>query len=505
MVSTPPGPEPERISGDLDEPPDRTGSALAVADGPGTPHWGSALGLAESLDELADRFATLCANAVHPLEIVAGLEMDGMSDQTARISHGFPDVFALAEALFRRTSRRPAVPGAAVNPWRTTIGRPALHGLLFALPALCYPVASGFMADRRALSLLVVSMLVSWPAGQGLSYLGHARRGARDDDGSRWLLRAGLAVCCVLLAAAVVPVAAALGEPPVVPLFAGGQGGYLLAATVLLVGDGELWLYIALTPGVLASAAYLLLGSPAALRVPALLALGATLLLAVAFAVLRTSRPRPKPARRLVRIAELRAAAPYAVFGLLVIGLLLFPLVAPRLFAGMPGADAATMLGTLPLSLSMGVAELQLYRYRGRIFHLLHRSHRLAEFAGRSRLVFGRALGEYLVATAVLMAAVIGLSMTSGGHPRWSEAPGYAGYLALGGALFVALLTQACAGNTNTVLTLCAAALAAEFGYGTADPHASATHIQLLCATGLLLALAANAGTALARANRHGQ
>ena len=481
-------PEIERISGDL----------------AGAPEWGSALELAESLGELAERFDTLCANAVDALEIAAGLEMDGMSDQSARVRHGFPDVFALAEELFRRTRRRPARPAAPADPWRTTIGRHALHGLLFALPALCYPVAAGSMAGRGALVLLVMSMLVSWPASQGLSYLGHARRGRRDEDGSRWLLLAGLGTFGLLLGVVVAVAAVLLRQPPAVGLFAAGQGGYLLAATVLLVAGDELWLCIALAPAVLVCTAHLLLGQPVALRAPAWAALGATLLLAVTFAVVRTSRPRPKPARRTVRIEELRAAAPYAAFGLLVIGLLAFPLAAPRLFAvSASGTGSANLLGTLPLSLSMGAAELQLYRYRGRIFRLLHRVGRLEEFAGRSRWVLAGVLGEYLAAAAGLMAVVVGLARFAGLSPHWSDMPDYAGYLALGGALFVALLTQTCAG-TGMVLALCAAALGAEFAVGFADPRALAPHVQLICATGLLAALLANAGLVLGRANRHG-
>lgn len=492
------------MSGDLTDLPDVTEPESRSRPGPGAPQWGSALGLTESLDELAERFATLCANAVDALEIAAGLEMDGMSDQSARVDYGCPDVFAVAEQLYRRTQRRPADVAATPNPWHTTVGRHALHGLLFAMPALCYPVAAGFLTDRHALILLVISMLVSWPASQGLSYLGHARRSGGDEDGARWLLRAGLGTFGLLLVAVVALTATVLREPLPTSLFAAGQGGYLLAATVLLVANAELWLCVALAPGVLGSAVYLLLGRLAGLHEPAWLALGATLLLATAFALARTSRPRPKPARRMVRAGELRAAAPSAAFGLLVICLLVFPLVAPRLLAvSAHGTDTAAVLGTLPLSLSMGAAELQLYRYRGRIFGLLHRAGRLEEFAGRSRWVLVGTLGEYLVAAAVLMAAVVGLSRLAGFDPQWSDMPGYAGYLALGCALFVALLTQTCTG-TGAVLVLCAAALCAEFAVGFADPHALLTRIQLLCATGLLVALLANAGLVLGRANEHG-
>ncbi|HEX4226128.1 MAG TPA: hypothetical protein VHZ97_27435, partial [Pseudonocardiaceae bacterium] len=414
------------------------------------------------------------------------------------------DVFALAEELFRTTRRAPAEPPEAKNPWRTTIGKHALHGVLFALPALCYPVASALMVDRGALLLLVVSMLVSWPASQGLSYLGHSRRSRRDFDGSRWLLRAGLGVFGLVLVAVVLLTATLTGEASALRWFAVGQGAYLLAATVLLVAGAERWLCIALATGVLVSAVYLLTGRPERLHLLAWFALGATLLLAIGFAVWKTSWPRPKPHRKLVRTGELRAASPYAMFGLLVIGLLVFPLIAPRLFPGIRGADTTTLLGTLPLSLSMGAAELQLYRYRGRIFDLLQRTRRLAEFSGNSRLVLARALGEYLGMATVLMGAVIGIAASVGQHPQWTDIPDYAGYVALGGALFLALLTQTCSGTTG-VLIWCALALSAEFLLALVDPQAIAMRIQLLCSLGLLVALLAHSGVVLGRASKHSQ
>jgi hypothetical protein len=495
-------PEIERVSGELNEPDRRKAREGTTAYT--TVQWAGALDLAEPVAELVERFAPLCANAVDPLEIAAGLEMDGLSDQTTRVRYGFPDVFALAEELFRQTKRRPDEPAATKNPWHTTIGKHVLHGVLFALPALCYPVASGLMVDRGALLLLVTSMLVSWPASQGLSYLGHARRSRRDLDGSRWLLRAGLGVFGLVLVAVVLLTATLSGESTAIQWFAAGQGGYLLAATVLLVAGAELWLCAALAPGVLVSAIYLLTGRPEQLHLAAWLALGATLLLATGFAVWKTSWPRPKPHRRLVRFGELRAASPYAMFGLLVIGLLVFPLIAPRLFPGIQAADTTTLLGTLPLSLSMGAAELQLYRYRGAIFELLQRTRLVTEFTGRSRLVLARILGEYLAMAAVLMAAVVGIGAAIGNPPQWSDVPDFAGYVALGGALFLALLTQTCAGTTG-VLVWCALALGAEFLVALADPQAIAMRIQLLCALGLLAALLAHSGVVLGKASKHSQ
>ena len=438
-------PEIERISGQLNEPerPRARDEATAYT----STQWTGALTLAEPFSELTQRFGPLCANAVDPFEIAAGLEMDGLSDQATRVRYGVPDVFALAEELFRVTRRQPAEPTAAPNPWRTTIGKHVLHGALFALPALCYPVASSLMADRGALLLLVISMLVSWPASQGLSYLGHSRRSRRDLDGSRWLLRAGLGVFGLVLVAAVVLTATLTGEPTAIRAFAAGQGGYLLAATVLLVAGAELWLCIALAPAVLVSAVYLLPGQPWRCISPAWLSLGRD-----PAAGRRTSRCGRPVGRGRNRLAGWSASGncgcrTLCAFGLLVIGLLVFPLVAPRLFPVSRRRGHDDLLGTLPLSLSMGAAELQLYRYRGRIFGCCTVTGRLEEFAGRSRWCWPARSANTSVAAAVLMAAVIGLARLAGLSPHWSDVPDYAGYLALGGALFLALLTQTCAGT----------------------------------------------------------
>lgn len=77
-------------------------------------------GPADPVRELMHRHAALCANAVDPLEIAAGLEAQGLTDRVAgRFRHR--DVFGLAEELYARVPGPPstvvrppqAVPGAA--------------------------------------------------------------------------------------------------------------------------------------------------------------------------------------------------------------------------------------------------------------------------------------------------------------------------------------------------------------------------------------------------------
>jgi hypothetical protein len=469
---------------------------------PATPNRAGQGGFWETLDELCARLRPLCAGAVDSLEVAAGLESDGMSDQMARVRYGFPDVFALAEDMYHRTVRQPAEPAPKSGTWRSPVGRHLLHGLLFGLPALCFPVAGSAIGGRGALLVLVVSMLTAWPVSQAMSYLGHARRSRLDLDGSRRLLRAALPVALGLLLTTTLPTALLLGQVGPVLWFAIGQGGYLLGAGVLLVCGAEWWLAAALAPGVLGSALYLVTGRPTWSHPVAWLAIGASLVFTLGFAVVRTSWPRPARSARPIRRSELLAGWPSGVFGLLVAGLLLFPLLAARFAHGGQDIGTASLLGTLPLSLSMGIAEWRLYGYRGRIEKLMRRTGALAEFGRRATLVLAGVLAEYLLGAAVLLTGVVSLATLTGFHPQWTEFSAYLGYLVLGGALFLALLIQVCVGAVR-ILGWCAAAVAAEIALVLVAPHAPVLQVQLVVATGMALGLLWQGAITLGRATRH--
>jgi hypothetical protein len=445
------------------------------------------------LADLCERFESLCANAVDPLEIAAGLEAEGFSDQTVRVCFGFPDVFALADDLYRRVPRDPAEPPAQPDPWRTSVWRHMLRGTLFGLPSLCYPVAAPMLSGVDAVPLLVVSIVTSWSLSQGLSFLGYSRLGNGDADGGRRVLGVGLGGSAVALLVVVGLTAMLVGRFGPAAGFAAAQGGYLLAATVLLVDKAELWLLVALAPGVLAGTGFLVLGEPAGLRTGALAALGGSLLLTVVIAVARTSRPAPAGGGR-PRWAELRATGPYLLFGAVTAGMLAFPLVA--------GGTNNAMMAVLPLSLSMGAAEWLLYRYRSATNRLLRRSRLVPDFTARSWWPLLAALVQYLLATVVLMVVARELGATVGVNPQWTSMLAYEAYLALGGALFLALLLQAFCGPA-AVVAWCGGALATELVVVTIDRTVPALRVQLLVCGGLLLALLIRAGIVLGQTVRH--
>src|SRR5579863_3312439 len=284
--------------------------------------------------------------------------------------------------MYQRVPRRPAEPAEPPDPWQLATAKPAMHGLLYGLPTVCFPAAAGLLAGPGVVGLLVVVSLVSWAVSQALAYLGYLRLGQAEPVLAARLVRAGLGagLAVVLLALA----GSGLVLPAELPamFFAAGLGAYMLGATVLIVLGAERLLLAAAAPGVLGAAAFLLLGRPPGLAGPAWAALAATPLLALVLAVVRATgaagRASPGrgrhagtqggPARtgRLVTGTELRGALPSAGFGLVAAGLFAFPVA-----AGMPGHASAGLLVSLPLAVSMGAAEWMLIWFRRRTQRLL--------------------------------------------------------------------------------------------------------------------------------------
>jgi hypothetical protein len=472
------------------------------------------------VDELCAQFAPVCESAVDPLEICCALEFEGWNDSAVRDRYGVPDVFALAEQMYLRVPRRPAEPGQPPDPWQVATARPALHGLLYGLPTVCFPAAAGLLTGPEVVTLLIVVSLVSWAISQSLAYLGYLRLGQADPVLAARLLRAGLAaglagvLLTLAVAGVVLPVRLAAAG------FAAGLGVYMLGATVLIVLGAERLLLAAAAPGVLGAAVFLLLGRPAPLTHPAWAALAATPLLALALAAVRATRgagraspgrgrhaatgsgaagrPHGGPAARrqegwLVTGTELRGALPSAGFGLVAAGLFAFPVA-----AGMPGHASAGLLVSLPLAMSMGAAEWMLIWFRRRTQRLLRSTREPRAFATGARLTLLAALLLYLAVTAGLTGAVAAVAAgTRLAHPDLEVLPQVAAYLAVGGAMFTALLLQAF-GSRVVPLACCAVALAAE-----AACRGAGVAAQLVACTLLLIGLAGYAALVLSGPTRH--
>jgi hypothetical protein len=174
-------------------------------------------------------------------------------------------------------------------------------------------------------------------------------------------------------------------------------------------------------------------------------------------------------------------------------GLFAFPVA-----AGLPGHASAGVLVSLPLAMSMGAAEWILIWFRRRTQRLLRGTGELRAFAARVRLTLLAALLLYLAVTAALTAvAAAAATAAQLAHPGQAVLPQVAAYLAVGGAMFTALLLQAF-GSRMVPLACCAIALAAE-----AVCRSGGVTAQLVTCTGLLIGLAGYAAQVLGSAARH--
>jgi hypothetical protein len=446
---------------------------------------------------LCEKYSVVCESAVDPLEIASALEFDGFSDRSVRSQYGVDDVFVLARAMYLRVPRRPAYLPPPPDPWRTGRLRPLLHGLLYALPAVCFPAAAGLLHGPGVVPALVLALLVAWGLSQGLACVGYLRRGgSADEEQVKRVLRAGLAAGLVLVALAMVAAGLRLHADSPALVFGAGEGAYMLGACVLMVTGVEIWLLAALAPGVAGSVVFLALGRPPALQPLASAALAATPVAACLIALACTRAGGPRTGRLLIA-AELRAAVPAIAFGVIAAGLLTFPVVAGP--EGHGGLNTGALLAAVPLSLSMGAAEWTLLWYRWRTRLLLGSSRDLTGFQRRARLLLAGALLQYVCGAAALIAAGVALAAATGlARPGRDDVPIMAAYLMLGTAMFLALLLQTMRLRAVPLLAA-AASLAAELAL-----RGEGMAVQVVTPAVLLVVLGCYAATVLGSAARHG-
>ncbi|WP_051709295.1 hypothetical protein [Streptomyces sp. NRRL S-350] len=477
------------------------------------------LGLsADPLDELAERLREICADAVHPYEIAAILESDGLSDEQAALLYGRPDAFTVAEELFEKVERRyPGPSSEFANPWRADPWRCVVRGLVFALPGLGYLLGANLFATARmrfglpsGMLALSVATLVSWGFNQALAHRAY-----------RWLgrLRRREAAVCLAVGAplgALVAAACAyvVGGPLGALCFAAGQSCYLGAATVLLVLGREKFLLLALAPASVGAGVVLAVDVPQVVRT---VVLGASLLLAVGLAVRELVVCVRGGEREPVAMGlPLRQELPHLLFGLACGALTLIAGLGETIHQAVQAAShtAHAAAAALPhhrvpevrttptgpamiaLTLSLGLAEWLLFRYRAMAVAALRSSHTTGQFTRRTGGILLGCLFIYLTTVAALDAAATVL---------WPGAPSLGvpqlgAMLLLGGSLWLALLLNAFGFSWSTALICLAAAGAESAGLLTgADPIV----LQLIgCGTAAVL-LTAIAGHALGRTTQH--
>ncbi|MFJ5777404.1 hypothetical protein [Streptomyces sp. NPDC093094] len=428
-----------------------------------TPSWAAP----DPVDELADRLEDFVAAAVHPDEIAALLESDGMSDDRIRETYGVKSSFALAEELYDRVERRhPEPEGPAHDPWRAGLLGCLVRGVVFALPGLAYVLGAPLLAGPRdgpglpaGTVPLLAGALVGWTWNQGLSHRAYSWLGLGDRAAALRCLLLGAPAGALLGALCALAVSGAAG--PGALAFAAGQSCYLGAATVLLVTGRERPLLYALLPMAAGAAVTPLTALPAPVRYALLLGSLAAVAVLAALALreaapapgalkgpgaVRAARPAPGP--------RLPASVPYAVFGLGSGVLVLYAALGDVLADGTAGAVAAP--AAVALTLSMGPAEWLLHRFRSGSLAGLRSTGTASAFRRATTLTVTRCLAGYL---AVLLALALSTAAVWPHSPDL-DGPRLTGLLLLGVVVWTGLLLQSFGAIAGAASVSCAAALA---------------------------------------------
>ncbi|MGN9792982.1 hypothetical protein ACTMTU_18035 [Streptomyces sp. OZ13] len=361
----------------------------------------------EAVNRLAADLADRIGPAVHPYEVAALLEAEGLSAEVLRHRYGHENVFSLASALYERVPRTFPEPPATADPWRPDTVRCLLRGVLFALPSLAYLLTAPLWRVDRHAPVLIVAAVASWAWGQALGHRAHLRLVTGRREAARTLLAGSVLGAAVATGLAALPA----GGGPVTAV-AAAQSLYLAAAGVLLVLGRERLLLAALGP-LIAGAAVLPWWEPGPLLRTGLPLLAVLATLAACARVLwdglaapaASDGPRP----------SLNSSLPYGLFGL-----------AAAVLVVLEGRRHP--YAVIALTLSMGPAEWLLYRYRGWSVAALRASATPGAFRLRSAAVLGLCLTGYLL--LLLPAALL-----TGSDP--------AALLLLAAALWTALLLQA--------------------------------------------------------------
>ncbi len=454
-----------------------------------TPSWAQP----DPVDELAERLDDVIAAAVHPDEIAAVLESDGLSDDQIRERYGVKNSFALAEELYERVERRyPEPDGPLHDPWQIGLLGCLLRGVVFALPGFGYVLGAPLLAGPEGdLGLpagtvpLLAGALCGWTWNQGLAHRAYSWLGLGDRLAARRSLLLGAPAGALL--GALIALAVAGTAHPAAIVFAAGQSGYLGAATVLLVMGRERALLIALLPMAAGAAVTvaqpvpdaarlaLLLGSLAVVGVLALREVAPALRdlgeggnwTAGLTALLPFGTFGPVPEHRRTAAPRLAASLPYALFGLGSGVLVVYGALGDVLAGEEQSAIAAP--AAVALTLSMGPAEWLLYRFRSGGLAGLRSSSTPKAFLRTTARTVVQCLTGYLASLLALSLATSAL---------WPHAQGLtgvrlAGLLLLGVVLWTGLLLQSFGAVTGAAAVCCAAALAqtAALVTHTGDPH----------------------------------
>ncbi|MCX5240516.1 hypothetical protein OG824_35435 [Streptomyces prunicolor] len=403
----------------------------------------------EAVSWLAAELADRVGPAIHPYEVAALLEAEGLTAPMVRERYGHPSLFSLAAALYEQVPRTFPEPAPTDDPWRPDTVRCLLRGVLFALPGLAYLLTAPLWNPKEHASALIVAGLLSWAWGQALGHRAHLRMATGRREGARTLM-AGAPLGALVATAAAAPLA---HSGPLL-LATAAQSLYLAAAGVLLVLAQERLLLAALSP-LIAGAAVLPWWEPGDLARAELPTLAVVATFFAAVWALR--EPLAAPAVPGAARPWMLSSLPYGLFGLAA-GVLVLLEARQEPYA------------VIVLTVSMGPAEWLLYRYRGLSVAALRASATRAGFLLRTADNLSLCLFGYLLPLwpAALLTGVAPVALLALAATLWTALL----LQAFGVAWLSAVVCLTAAGGAGTVtllhlppspataLTLCSAAAA---------------------------------------------
>jgi hypothetical protein len=389
----------------------------------------------DPLDDLVDRVRPVVTGAIDALQVAASLEADGLTDRTAQVEYGYPDVFNLAEEVYRRTGAGRS--GVAPIPRITRSLRSGLHdiahGLLYMLPAAIFPALLTAVGPRSLVLGLVLAGGLGWVWAGCASWLAYRLLGRGHPAAAgrmlRWWSLAGLPAA----AAVGFGVTGLTGAGRGLVALAVGQMAYQMAANTLMFYHREYRLLVVMGPAVAVGLAYLYYG--AALLEVAVAVSVASVALAYALAMRQTVRPRGD--REAGVASGLRGEwwqFPSVLLYTALTAAFLLHAQAPYMSGRLDIVVAA-----LPLVVGMGVVEWRARRFGEQARALLGRVRQPRRFVVRVWLLLAGGLAACLV-TITAVAAVVLLALRAAGLLSAAAAVMAAAAVVLGGAYFLGFL-----------------------------------------------------------------
>lgn len=344
------------------------------------------------LAQLVQHLGPVCETAVDSQQIAAALEAHGYNDRMVLERYGYPNVFELAETLFRMVPRKTAPAKRRVYKVSNTL-RELSHGLFYGMPGLFYPAVFAWVGPQEATLGLILSAILGWSWSQGMIRLAYVLMGRGFAPEARLLLRTMMFIG-LGLAALISPIIRGSLELVALVVL---QMAYHMASGVLLLYKRELWLLLTTSPVVLAGLVFLLAPDLLGAAPTTLVMMGSVLLSFAAALITLQAKATYSPWKVLQR-ADWLDTLPLMLYGLLSA---IFVFLNP-FWHWITNTPIASGLAVVPLVLSMGGLEWQLRVFLERVSLLLASTNDLGVFARNVNRIFLSVLASYGLLLLVL-------------------------------------------------------------------------------------------------------